>query len=201
MKTLSHHADHYELPPIVHKTVFGNESAFPATAENAVAPPFTDEQVDIVAVVLAELRHETEAAIDAALAPLLTRVAVLEAQMATMLTLLDERSLVRGHRDDQKNSGVITMKALRLADRRDLRFAQLLGAQFGFGAGSDCIDQLATQLSEFRREREEQIAALKAEFDRVVEALRAELERAGAWPQERAMLHGEVAQLRGTGSH
>ena len=79
------------------------------------------------------------------------------------------------------------MKALKLADRRDLRFAQLLGAQFGFGAASDVIDQLADQLSAFRREREEQlaelqarydeqIAALQADFNREVDALRAELQ-------------------------
>ena len=88
MKTLSHHADHYEPPPIVHKTVFGNESAFPATAENAVAPPFTDEQVDIVAVVLAELRQETEAAIAEALTPLRERIASIEGQLTVLMTLL-----------------------------------------------------------------------------------------------------------------
>jgi hypothetical protein len=88
LKTLSHHADHYELPPIVHKTVFGNESAFPATAENAVAPPFTDEQVDIVAVVLAELRQETEAAIAEALTPLRERIASIEGQLTVLMTLL-----------------------------------------------------------------------------------------------------------------
>jgi hypothetical protein len=79
------------------------------------------------------------------------------------------------------------MKVLKLADRRDLRFAQQLGAAFGFGTASDVIDQLATQLSEFRREREEllvelqarydeQIEALWADFAREVEALRAELQ-------------------------
>ena len=88
MKTLSHHADHYEPPPIVHKTVFGNKSAFPATAENAVAPPFDDDQIDIVARVIAEIRDETQDAIDAALAPLQQRIAVLEAQVSMLVTLL-----------------------------------------------------------------------------------------------------------------
>ena len=99
------------------------------------------------------------------------------------------------------------MTVLRLADRRDLRFAQLLGAQFGFGAASDAIDQLANQLGAFRRERDEALAKLQDEFDRLaaelraefeaeVAALRAELERTKAelevvrllsrWPQDYA---------------
>jgi hypothetical protein len=65
------------------------------------------------------------------------------------------------------------MTVLKLADRRDLRFAQLLGAQFGFGAASDVIDQLATQLSAFRLEREQLIAELQARFDEQIATLRA----------------------------
>ena len=88
MKTLSHHADHYEPPPIVHKTVFGNEPAFPATAENAVAPPFDDDQIDIIATVIAELRQDMQAMVDAALAPLRERIASIEGQLTVLMTLL-----------------------------------------------------------------------------------------------------------------
>jgi ABC-type phosphate transport system auxiliary subunit len=82
------------------------------------------------------------------------------------------------------------MTVLKLADRRDVRFAQLLGAQFGFGAASDVIDQLATQLSEFRLEREQQINELQARYDEQIAALKAELDR------DLEALRGELAETR-----
>ena len=87
------------------------------------------------------------------------------------------------------------MKALKLADRRDLRFAQLLGAQFGFGAASDVIDQLADQLSAFRREREQQLAELQARYDEQIAALQADFDREVDALQRRAA--GKPARLCG----
>ena len=55
-------------------------------------PPFTDEQIDIVAAAMAELRiylrDEFQDALDAAMAPWTEAVAVLQAQMNIVLSLI-----------------------------------------------------------------------------------------------------------------
>jgi hypothetical protein len=55
-------------------------------------PPFSDEQVDVVAQVIADLRTEMrgdcQAMIDAALAPLRERIASIEGSLSTLIDLL-----------------------------------------------------------------------------------------------------------------
>lgn len=73
------------------------------------------------------------------------------------------------------------MKVVPLHHRADIRLAQLIAHQFGLSTATDAVDQLISQLSEFRREREEQIAALKREFDDAIRELQAELDRTKAF--------------------
>jgi hypothetical protein len=47
----------------------------------------------------------------------------------------------------------------------DVRMAQLLARELGLRADSNLIDQIADRFAAFRAEREQQLAALKAEFD------------------------------------
>ena len=75
-----------EPPPVVYKDR-DNDTVL-NVPDNAVAPPFDDLQIDIVATVIAELRAETQAAIDAAVAPLQQRIAMLEGQVQMLTTLL-----------------------------------------------------------------------------------------------------------------
>ena len=85
----ANHVDDLEFmpPPIVHKTIENRVENF-NTVSDAPAPPFDDLQIDIVATVLAELRHDTQAAIADAMAPLRERIAALEAQVSMLTTLL-----------------------------------------------------------------------------------------------------------------
>jgi hypothetical protein len=84
----ANHVDDLEFmpPAIVHKTR-DNANVFDVP-DNGSPPPFDDLQIDIVATVIAEIRAETQDAIDAAVAPLQQRVAVLEGQVSMLVALL-----------------------------------------------------------------------------------------------------------------
>jgi hypothetical protein len=95
------------------------------------------------------------------------------------------------------------MKVIPLRHHADVRFAQTLAHQFGLSTASDCVDQLVDQLAAFRREREEQLAALRAEFDRDAAELRAQqaelraqLLEMDALRRELAMAKAELAVVR-----
>ena len=58
------------------------------------------------------------------------------------------------------------MKVIPLRHHADVRFAQTLAHQFGLSTAHECVEQLVEQFAAFRRERAQQFAALRAEFDR-----------------------------------
>jgi hypothetical protein len=81
------------------------------------------------------------------------------------------------------------MKVLSLSHHADVRMALLLARHCGLSAANDAVDQLVDRLGQFRREREEQIAALKAELEALAELRRtkAELEvlrLLNRWPEQ-----------------
>ena len=74
---------------IVRKT---NEDArvLPNDDGDYETPPLTDEQIDIIAQVLAQLRMEFQAAIDDTAAPLRERISALEGQVSTLMAMLSD---------------------------------------------------------------------------------------------------------------
>jgi hypothetical protein len=66
------------------------------------------------------------------------------------------------------------MKVIPLRHHADVRFAQTLAHQFGLSTAHECVEQLVEQFAAFRRERAQQFAALRAEFDRDTAELRAQ---------------------------
>jgi hypothetical protein len=59
------------------------------------APPFTDEQVDIISMALAMMRQEYKGIAEAAVAPLRERVATLEGSIDMLMTLLSDTNKMR----------------------------------------------------------------------------------------------------------
>ena len=79
---------------------------------------------------------------------------------------------------------------LRLSDDADVRLAQRLAHQFGLAAANDIVDQITNAMNVLCRERERQLAALKAEFDHQVAGLKADFDR------EVAALQAELSATR-----
>jgi hypothetical protein len=74
-------------PVIVHKEYLGRQPALIDDTNgngNGEQPPFSDEQIDIVAQALADLRSEFQDAV----APLTEQVAVLQGQVNVLLSLI-----------------------------------------------------------------------------------------------------------------
>jgi hypothetical protein len=67
-----------------------------ANGDETTMPPFTAEQVDVIATVIMELRQETRNMIDDAVveatAPLRERVAMLEGQVSTLVMLISDNN-------------------------------------------------------------------------------------------------------------
>ena len=82
-------------PAVVYKDYTGKQPSLPGVADNGddqQPPLFSDEQIDVVAQALADLRLEFQDAIDATVAPLRAmeqRVAVLEGQLSVMMNLIN----------------------------------------------------------------------------------------------------------------
>jgi hypothetical protein len=74
-------------PAMVFKT-HDNEIGFQNCNPIADVPPFSDEQTEIMAAVIAGLRQELQDAVDATIAPLRERCARLEGQITMLTTML-----------------------------------------------------------------------------------------------------------------
>jgi hypothetical protein len=88
------------------------------------------------------------------------------------------------------------MKMMMLDDRPDVRFIQLLAQQFGLSIANDAVDQLVEQLEAFRAQRERDLAALRAEFDRDNAELRAQQADMRAQLLEMEALRSELAMAK-----
>jgi hypothetical protein len=76
------------LPAVIYKQYGGDQPVLDDNGTDDVEPPmFTDEQLDTLAQVLAEVQLGVQAKIDDAIAPLNQRLTVVEAQLS-MLTIL-----------------------------------------------------------------------------------------------------------------
>jgi hypothetical protein len=77
------------MPVLVHKSR-DNARVMPRQldAGDDLPPPFTDEQMDIIAEVIAQTRADCQDMIDDALAPLRQQLAVLQGQLDVLMTLL-----------------------------------------------------------------------------------------------------------------
>jgi hypothetical protein len=83
------------VPEIVHKTtmdarVLPNDDDGNGNGDDPIPPPLTDEQMDIIAQVLAQMRMDFQAAIDDAIAPLRDRIATLEGSINTLMAMLND---------------------------------------------------------------------------------------------------------------
>jgi hypothetical protein len=77
------------MPVIIHKTNAQARVMAPPPLNNDDEPPsFNDDQVEQLASVLAEFRSDLLQAVDAALAPLQERIAVVEGKLEMLTTLL-----------------------------------------------------------------------------------------------------------------
>jgi hypothetical protein len=81
-------------PELIHKTNM-NARVLPndddGNGDDPIIPPtFTDEQMDLIATVLAEQSMQVQARIDDAVAPLNQRIVALEAQISTLMSMLND---------------------------------------------------------------------------------------------------------------
>jgi hypothetical protein len=84
------------MPSIIHKTNMDARVLLDPDDGNGNGDneplPLTDEQIDIFAQVLAQIRKDFQAAIDDATAPLRDRIVALEAQISLLTNLLNDSS-------------------------------------------------------------------------------------------------------------
>ena len=80
------------LPTIVHKEYTGRQPALDSNGNGNEPPPFTDEQVDIVAAAMAELRVEMRTEfqdmLESALGSLTEQLATVQGQVSVLLNLI-----------------------------------------------------------------------------------------------------------------
>ena len=77
------------VPAVVHKKFVGKQSPFDDDNNNdGDLPIFTDEQIDVIAAGLAELRMEFQSAIDDATSALRDRIISLEAKVDLLTSLI-----------------------------------------------------------------------------------------------------------------
>ena len=80
------------VPEVVYKT-HDNAVVRQRTISNADdVPPFADDQIDVLAEVLVQLREELQTMVDAAVAPLREKIANLEGQISVLTALLGSDS-------------------------------------------------------------------------------------------------------------
>jgi hypothetical protein len=141
-------------------------------------PPFSDEQVDIIAQVIADIRQETREmiadAVADAVAPLRERVAALEGLHERIAR--DARrheSHVRVERSDQKAEGA-AMKGviLNTATAAEVQVGMALGRQRALADTDETITQLTEQLrdarDELQRTRDECQARIESARERFI---------------------------------
>jgi hypothetical protein len=83
------------MPAIIHKTnMDAGRVLLTDDGDNGDTepPPLTDEQMDILAQVLAQIRLDFQSAIDDVVAPLKDRILTLEAQISLLTNLLSDTS-------------------------------------------------------------------------------------------------------------
>jgi hypothetical protein len=71
------------MPAVIHKTIADARVVAPPADE--LPPEFSDDQLDIIAGALAEIRQDFRDQMEAALAPIRERVAFLEGQLSILL--------------------------------------------------------------------------------------------------------------------
>jgi len=81
------------MPSLIHKANTDARVLLPEDNGNGEEPlPLTDEAIDILAQVLAQIRIDFQSAIDDAVAPLRDRIIALEAQISLLTNLLNDSS-------------------------------------------------------------------------------------------------------------
>jgi Rod binding domain-containing protein len=85
---------------------------------------------------------------------------------------------------------------MKLDERPDVAFIQLLSAQFGLGLANDVVDQLVDQLEAFRAERARDLAAARAQWDRDTAELRAQQHEMRKQLVEMEVLRRELAMAK-----
>ena len=106
------------LPTIVHKEYTGKQPALDSNGNGDEPPPFTDEQIDIVAAAMAELssslRTEFQDTRDATMAPWTEAVAVLQAQMNIVLSLIANNNNSNGNSSSKTIEASETVRKVRV---------------------------------------------------------------------------------------
>ena len=80
------------VPEIVYKTIENARPSDNSTTNADDIPPFADDQIDVLAEVLVQLREELQTMVDAAIAPLREKIANLEGQISVLTALLGSDS-------------------------------------------------------------------------------------------------------------
>jgi hypothetical protein len=82
------------MPMIVHKEYSGRQPPLTTVAHNGDEQPlqFSDDQIDVLAQTLVDLRSEFQSMVDDAISPLRERLAWLEGEIAMLTTLLSNNN-------------------------------------------------------------------------------------------------------------
>ena len=104
------------MPMIVRKEYSGRQPPLPSVADNGDEQPlqFSDDQIDVLAQALVDLRSEFQSMVDDAISPLRERLARLEGEMAMLTTLLSNNNSSNNSRNIEASE---IIRKVRVGDR------------------------------------------------------------------------------------
>jgi hypothetical protein len=104
------------MPMIVHKGYSGRQPPLTAVAHNGdeQPPQFSDDQIDVLAQALVDLRSEFQSMVDDAISPLRERLAWLEGEMGMLTTLLSNNNSSNNSRNIEASE---IIRKVRVGDR------------------------------------------------------------------------------------
>lgn len=101
-------------PMIIHKEYTGKQPPLlDDTNGNGEPPLFSDEQIDMIAQALADLRVEFQSTIDDAVGPLTEQVAVLQGQLNVLLSLIGSLVNNNNNSNSVKEASETKIKTVR----------------------------------------------------------------------------------------
>ena len=142
------------MPMIVRKEYSGKQPPLPSVADNAdeLPPLFSDEQIDVIAAALAEMRVEMRSEfrdmVNDLMAPLTEQVAVLQGQMSVMMDLIG--SIVGNNGNGNNNSS----KSIEASETRTTRRVRVRQSEDVRDLIENAIAQLSGRIDALKEDQQ-----------------------------------------------
>ena len=138
------------MPMIVHKEYTGTQPPLATDVDDGdeLPPLFSDEQIDVIAAALAEMRNEFRDMVSDAMAPLTEQVAVLQGQMSVMMNLIG--SIVSNNGNGNNNSS----KSIEASETRTTRRVRVRQSEDVRDLIENAIAQLSGRIDALKEDQQ-----------------------------------------------